>query len=206
MNTTVVARKINERRHRPNPVMTTGEILSTIGSEGMREAIERNWLVPDLETGFMMVNFNAGKLAEVEEACKCSKCGKTDCDCETDSAEKPRSKEMPKAMREAWGAPSVGSSTNRPPAPPFMPTSSPFAPQPPPAPPTPTAQPNKKPQVGSQVAAVEQEGGKEKLYQGTVSGIGQDGRYHLDFGNGERPPMDRQYGPDQLRFVEPTHA
>ena len=65
MNTTIIARKINERRHRPNPVITTGEVLSIVGSAGMQEAIQRNWLVPDLDTGYLMVNFNAGKLVEL---------------------------------------------------------------------------------------------------------------------------------------------
>jgi len=203
MNVTTVARKISERSHRPSPVMTTGEILASIGSAGMREAIERNWLVPDFDTGFMMVNFNGGKLAEVAEACKCPECKKTDCNCESlwSGATSARQSTMPRTMREAWGAPGVGSGSNsdHPAAPPMMPHA-------PPAPINPATPPDKKPQIGSQVAAAEMQDGKEKLYPGTVSGIGSDGRYRLDFGTGQRPPMDREYGPDQLRFVEPAHV
>lgn len=215
MKTIVVARKLNERRQRPNPTITTGEMIGSIGSVGMQEAIQRNWLVPDFDTGYLMVNTNAGKLAEVVEACKCKDCGKEDCDCkckdcgkshgDCECNESVKTRQMPKSMREAWEAPGVGngigSASNS-----TIQGQKPIIPNPPPAPATPTAPATQKPQVGSQVAAVETQNGKEKLYQGTVSGIGPDGMYRLDFGNGERPPMDREYGADQLRLVQPTHA
>ena len=203
MNTTVVARKINERRQRPNPVITTGEILSTIGSEGMQEALQRNWLVPDLDTGFMMVNTNAAKLAEVAEACKCPECHKPDCACESlNKAPAPdcRSTAMPPIMREAWGGPGLGGSGGASGArgqTPLMPHAAP-------APISPTTPPARKPQIGDQVAAKEMQNGKERLYQGKVANIGQDGRARLDFGNGERPPMDTEYGPEQLSFINPA--
>ena len=198
MNSTNIARKINERRQRPNPIMTTGEILTTIGSEGMQEALQRRWLVPDTDTGYLMVNMNAGKLAEIAEACRCPACHELECKCVCEPPEEEKNK-MPSAMREAWNAMGVGSTSNNGPQGqmPMMPHAQPVAPTTPPA---------KKPQIGANVAAVEMQDGKEKLYPGTVSGVGQDGRYRLDFGAGERPPMDREYGPEQLRFVEPANA
>lgn len=288
MNAIIIARKLNERRQRPNPVLTTGELLASIGSAGMEEALRRNWLVPDYDTGYLMVNMHGGKLAEVAEACKCPECRKSDCTCEsvasdeenepgedkkpgatkgatsgnsdvrsptstktstdaytagnitvtggggdgdtevhihqapdnTKNAVKGRTitpeqkkaemgessrRTMPRAMREAWGAPGVGSGSNSDMRGqmPMMPHAPPAAPA---APISPTTPPSKKPQIGSQMAAVELQNGQEKLYPGIVSTVGQDGRYRLNFSGGERPPMDHDYGPEQLRFVEQPNA
>ena len=111
-------------------------------------------------------------------------------------------------MREAWGAPGVGGGSNGPGPGSGLRGQTPMMPQTqaPQQPTSPTTPPAKKPQIGNQVAAVEQQNGKEKLYQGTVASVGQDGRYRLDFGNGERPPMDQEYGPEQLRFLDPANA
>ena len=202
MNTTVVARKINERRHRPNPVITTGEIISTIGSEGMQEAVQRMWLVPDMDTGFLMVNQNAGKLAEIAEACNCPECHQPDCACACLKFNLNNAQPacLPKAMREGWGAPGVGGGSNGS----GMQGQTPLMPHAPPPPTSPTTTPPRKPQIGDQVAAKEIQNGKERLYPGKVANIAQDGRARLDFGNGERPPMDTEYGPEQLSFVQPT--
>ena len=200
MNTVIVARKINERRLRPNPVITTGEILSTIGSEGMQEALQRHWLVPDIESGFMMVNMNAGKLAEVVEACRCPECHNLDCACEclktTDSNQ--RSTAMPRAMREAWSGPGVGSGSNGGPQ-----GQMPLMPHSPPQPVAPTTPPPKPIRIGDQMAV---KGPDNTLYPGTVSGE-DNGMYNLDFGAGKQPPPTpgrRGFGPDQLQRVQPA--
>jgi hypothetical protein len=197
MNTTVVARKLNERRLRPNPVITTGEILSSIGSAGMQEAMERHWLVPDYDTGFMMVNMNAGKIAEVEEACKCPECKKPDCACESlgkDTLTPAVAREMPHSMRESWGGFGIGARQSSPA--PAAPTAPPIMPRPAPASPTAAPAGAKAPQIGDDVLVAEQ----GKTFSGKVSTVGQDGRYRLSFGT-DKPSMDREYGPNELRMV-----
>lgn len=206
MNTIVVARKLNERRLRPNPVMTTGEIISTIGAEGMQEAINRNWLVPDLDTGFMMVNMNAGKLAEVEEACRCPECKKPECNCESLKAERSQAslRVMPLGIRENWAGFGVGGGSNGGIGGGGVGGAAPMMPRPQPA--SPTTPPDKRnPQIGDDVMLADE----GQTYTGKVSTVGQDGRYRLSFGN-NKPRMDREYGPEEIRLVgqaaPPPHA
>lgn len=192
MNITRIARTINERRHRPNPVITTGELISSIGSDGMQEALNRNWLIPDNDTGFLMVNYNAGKLAEIAEACKCKSCGKCDGDCDCGCQDdKPKSKTMPKGLREsiyeAWGGPGVGTAQQS--------GGTPMVPRPQSNSPT-TPQDKNPPRVGDEVMVADD----GKTYSGKVSTVGQDGRYRISFG-ANKPKMDRDYGPNQMQKV-----
>lgn len=193
-----VARKLHERRYRPNPVMTTGELLNLIGSEGMQEAIDKRWLVPDQDTGFLMLNVTGGKLVELESACRCE-CGKTDCECAAKNEGTPAFT-MP--MREAFAAfgvtrpggltggnaPQMPSPMTRP-AVASTPTSS-------------VPQQKKTPRVGDP-AMVEQGG---QTYTGEISGFEQDGRVRLRW-RGQRPPEDRAYGPTEFLVTdEKPHA
>lgn len=190
----IVARKLHERRFRPNPVMTTGELLNMIGSEGMQEALERRWLVPDQDTGFLMLNFNGGKLVELESACLCA-CGKTDCSCEQ-AIESKASSTMP--MREAF----AGFGVSRPSAPTggsTQPAPMMRVPDPTPTQQTPTAP--KQYRVGDP-AMVEQD---SVTYQGEISGFEPDGRVRLRW-RGQRPPNDRSYGPGEFMVTKESPA
>lgn len=192
MNTTI-ARKLNERRYRPNPVLTTGELLSMIGSDGVQEALNRRWLVPDNETGFLTLNMHGGKLVELENACRCV-CGKTDCACDIPD-ERP-STVMP--MREAFagfgvsrpGTPTGGAS---------QPTPMSRVPDPVPTQQTPAAP--RQFRVGDP-ATVEQD---NVAYQGEISGFEPDGRVRLRW-KGQRPPSDRAYGPGEFIVKDKANA
>lgn len=194
----IVARKLHERRFRPNPVMTTGELLNLIGSEGMQEALDRRWLVPDQDTGFLTLNLHGGKLIELESACRCA-CGKTDCSCEQMGESKPSST-MP--MREAFSGFGVGR--------PGSPTSSVGGGVTQPAPmmrvpdPTPTEQvpPSPKQYRIGDPAMVEQD---NVTYQGEISGFEPDGRVRLRW-RGQRPPNERAYGPGEFLVTKETPA
>lgn len=181
-----VARKLHERRYRPSPVVTTGEMLNLIGSDGLQEALANRWLVPDQDTGFLTLNMNGGKMLELEAACRCH-CGKMDCACEAKTEAAPLST-MP--MREAF----AGYGVSRPGTPtggPVQPTPMQRSPDP-----TPTQQvPGKLPtyRTGDPVV-VEQD---RVTYQGQISGFEPDGRVRVRW-SGQRPPEDRPYGPGEF--------
>lgn len=181
-----VARKLHERRYRPNPVMTTGELLNLVGSDGMQEAIDKRWLVPDQDTGFLMLNLNGGKLVELEAACRC-RCGKTDCQCEA-KTEDASASTMP--MREAFAAFGVSR--------PGTPTGG--ASQPAPmmrqVDPTPTQQVPQGPRKWRSGEPVEVEQDNVQ-YQGEISGFEPDGRIRVRW-SGQRPPEDRAFGPGEF--------
>jgi len=182
MNLTV-ARKLHERRFRPSLFLTTGEVLNLIGSEGMHEALDRRWLVAD-DSGYLLLNQHGGKLAELEEACRCPQCQQCVCEHGTPAAEETPAG-MPTSMREAFAAygvarPSVSSAPTM--TLPRQQTQSPTSPTP------------KSPEIGDDAMVVED----GKTFTGKVAGIGHDGRYRLSFGS-EKPRMDREYGPNELR-------
>lgn len=193
MNITV-ARKLHERRFRASPILTTGELLNLIGSDGVQEALLNRWVVPENESGMLMLNFNGGKLVELESACRCH-CGKLDCACSPEPIAESMST-MP--MREAFAGfglerPPTGGMT---PTAPIMPRQQPAA--------TPTASTvtqNAAPQIGDDAMVAEQ----DKTFTGKVASVSQDGRYRLSFG-GEKPSMDRDYGFNELRVVDKARA
>ena len=183
------ARKLQERRYRASPVVTTGELINLIGNDGLQEALNRRWIVPDQDTGFLTLNFNGGKLVELESACRCQ-CGKTDCAC-PEVNEGAASTVMP--MREAFagfGLPMPSSTPTNPPAAVSVPRT--------PATPTAPAAPGQaSPQIGDD-AVVTEDG---KTFTGKVASVSQDGRYRMSFG-GTKPNMDRDYGPNELRTLQ----
>ena len=190
-----VARKLHERRFRPSPTMTTGELINLIGSDGMQEAMNKRWLVPDMDSGFLMLNLNGGKLAELESACVCA-CGKTDCGCVEKLAESMTTMPMREAFA-AFGVARPGGVTGG--SAPAMPA--PMLPRPQ----TPTShvdKPAKAPNVGDP-AVVEQDG---QTYTGEISGFEPDGRVRLRW-KGSRPAQDRPYGPNEFLVPDnPAHA
>ena len=64
MNTQEIAQTILDRRNRMNPVIMSGEMIAALGAEGMQEALQRRWLLPDTDTGYLQVS---NDLASVEE-------------------------------------------------------------------------------------------------------------------------------------------
>ena len=197
----IVARKLHERRYRPSPTLTTGELLNLIGSDGMQEALEQRWVVPDMDSGFLMINTSGGKLLELENACRCA-CGKTDCTC-AETKQAAQTTMMPTAMREAFaglGLPRPGTPTSgtaaaaAPPAPaaPAAPATV-IMPRPPATPTTPAQPPVKQTRVGDQAAVIKD----NVTYRAKVSGVEDDGRLRLNF-EGPRPDEDRAYSPNEV--------
>lgn len=50
-----------------NPVVMQGEMLAALESEGLQEALQRRWLVPDPDTGFLLVSQDQNKVNEMRE-------------------------------------------------------------------------------------------------------------------------------------------
>lgn len=172
--------------------MTTGELLNLIGNEGMKEALDRRWLVPDQDSGFLTLNMHGGKLLELENACLCA-CGKTDCSC-AETVE-TASTVMPASMREAF----AGFGVTRPGTPTGIGAEQP-APMMRVPDPTPTQQVAEPPRQYRQgdPATVEQD---NVTYQGEISGFEPDGRVRLRW-RGQRPPNDRAYGPGEFLVTD----
>ena len=58
-----------------NPVVMQGEMLLALESEGLQEALQRRWLVPQMETGFLMVSQDQSKVLEMREVAeRCGHC------------------------------------------------------------------------------------------------------------------------------------
>ena len=186
------ARKLHERRFRANTMVTTGELVNLIGSEGIQEALQNRWIVPDMDTGFLSLNTNGGKMQELENACVCPSCQGLSCECKP--VFESISESMPSHMRESFAGPGLTSPSKTSSASP-MSGPSPSFPRPQPASPT-TPVENSTPQIGDSVVIADQ--GKD--YTGRVASVGQDGRYKLSFG-ATKPGMDRDYNPNELRKV-----
>ena len=194
----IVARKLHERRFRPCPVLTTGEVLNMIGSEGMQEALERRWLVADMDNGLLTLNLHGGKLLELENACRCH-CGKTDCAC-AEAAEVKPSTMMP--MREVFAGPGIPARQSSP-----APTS---AGQPPAmqvprtrtisrTPTSPVVPHHRMPQKGDEALVPE----GNRTLKATVQGLDDKGNVQLSF-TGEQPSTKRDYGAWDLQIVNPS--
>lgn len=192
MNITV-ARKLHERRFRASPMMTTGEMLNLIGSEGVQEALLKRWIVPETDSGMLMLNLHGGKMVELECACRC-RCGKTDCSCNPEAVVEA-SYTMP--MREAFagfGLPAPGPGVAAPP------TATPTAMVQQPAK-APAAADETAPKVGDEAMVAE----GDKTYTGKVASVSNNGRVRLTFG-ATRPSEERDYGFNEVQVTKDKNA
>ena len=63
-----IASVLIERRSRATPIILPGEMIAAIEPEGMQEALQRRWVVPDMDSGNLMVTTDLSKLREMQEA------------------------------------------------------------------------------------------------------------------------------------------
>jgi hypothetical protein len=70
-----IAQVLLNRRNTMNPVVMQGEMLLALESEGLQEALQRRWLVPQMDTGFLMVSQDQSKVLEMREMAEhCGHC------------------------------------------------------------------------------------------------------------------------------------
>lgn len=194
MNTHELAKKILERRNRMNPVIMSGEMIAEIGSDGMLEAQQRRWLVPNIDTGHLQVSTDLRVVEEMralaekegdekhEEGCKCDKC-KKDMHESHDLTLRHAHRNIDELM-----APMTGHDNSAP----FKPVA--------PAAPTASTMPNGGaggPGVGDEVIVAEN--GKD--FTGTIGAVGQDGKYTMTFG-ANKPAQNRAYGSNEFKVTK----
>ena len=85
MKTIEIAQSLLNRRNAMNPVVMQGEMINTLGHDGLQEALQRRWLVPDMSSGYLLVSQDMSKVLEMREAAEeskdCAKCKKSTKDC-----------------------------------------------------------------------------------------------------------------------------
>ena len=188
MNAQTIAKTLLERQQRINPMILPGQLLKDIGAEGVQEALNRRWLVPDTFTGCLLVSTDAAKVQEMRQAAA------------TESADLvPPSNKIKvtethdlayrHAMRPAQPinelmAPGTGSDKSAPVTFQQPKTNSPTS-----------APDSANPGVGDEVTVVE----NGKAYTGTVSAAQKNGLYSVSFG-AEKPSMTRDYKPNEIKI------
>lgn len=200
MNTQQLAQTILERRQSMSPIVTQGEIISAVGSEGLQEALQRRWLVPQEDTGYLQVSTDMARIEEMQEMCeKCEKCGCKDCEC--DKNEKPKVSESREAVMSHAGFKAGVITELLSPGTGHDPQAT-MTPPPEPAGVTPTSSvgqgAGEKPDIGSEVIVAED----GRTFVGRVQSAEGD-RYRLTFGN-EKPTVTRDYAQNELKVLAAT--
>jgi hypothetical protein len=226
-----VAKVLLSRRNAMNPIVMQGEMLNALQHDGLQEALQRRWLVPDVSSGYLMVSQDMTKVQEMRAIAEEAEAKEKDEKDEKDSDE-TKKKEWTKpwekpneshgfAMRHSNrlfdGLPSPGTGhdtsgplTSAPTAPPQAPTSAPAAPTAarPPLPATPTASSRpanpagaQRPTVGSQVVVVPKEGSMQGQ---TITGTvsrAAGGKVSVKFGTGG---PEQEYPEADVRTLAPA--
>jgi hypothetical protein len=190
MKTPELAQALLNRRNRMNPVVMPGELHAEVGAEGMQEALQRRWLVPSFDSGHLMVSTDMAVVeemrAEADKKDDKKKEDEKDHKCSCGHADESSRISLAHAHRNINELLAPGTGHDN---------SAPFRPK---TPNTPTStMPNKaSPDVGDDVIVAE----AGKTYTGKVGAKNQDGKYTVSFGN-EKPPVNRSYGPNELKVV-----
>lgn len=204
-----IAQVILERRQRMNPTVSQGEMSALLGSSGFAEAIERRWLTPCYETGYLEISGVDGIVREMREIAALP-----DAEPAPDLLKESRDISVMHARRNdaplseatflseiaapATGKPSPGFAATASPiqAPPVMPAASQQPGAPAPATPSSPAGHAAGPAVVGETVSVVNNG---KTYTGVVKS-NTNGRIRLSFGGGEQPP-DRDYAETEIQRV-----
>ena len=202
MNTQEIAQTILDRRNRMNPVIMNGEMIASLGAEGMQEALQRRWLVPDTDTGHLQVSNDLAAVEELRTAAGTPAPKQV----ESVVVDQTHNLALFHAHRniDELLAPGTGHDNSAPfraqqpaasPAarPPITTVAAPGQPAAPMSSPTAAASAG----IGDEVLVAE--GGK--TFAGTIGALGNDGKYKITFGN-EKPPVTRDYGQNEFKVTK----
>lgn len=189
-----IAQTVLERRQRMSPTVMQGDLTSVIGTDGLKEALNRRWLVPNYESGYLQVSNDGKCVAEMLEIAAMPEPG-TPVDHLSESREVCTSHAFRNActVMEAGCLSEIAAPGTGKPAPSFVQT---------PATSSPTSAPSSSSgggaplNVGEDVHVVE----NGKSYQGKVKS-GEKGRYRISFGGSDRP-QDRDYTEKEISRVQ----
>jgi len=176
-------------------LLLPGALTSAIGSEGVQEALNRNWVRPDTDTGFLVLTDQQSVINDMRELA--SKAEETP----PPPPPQPSNESRQYAMRHAHrfqedfgigpvsgisGAPQTGTPA-RPTQPNVLPTS--------PAP----NKPGQDYMVGEDVMVADE----GKSYQAKVQAANPDGTYKLSFGPNRPTQQDRMFRREELQKIQP---
>ena len=177
-------------------LMVPGALAAEIGYPAMQDALQRNWIQPDLETGFLTLNPNAGVIQEMERLAESA----------DESEEQPKKDENLDARRaacighsrrlgETYGL-GLGATTSG-----AMGSAQPERPAAPQPQMSPTARrPGDDYMVGEDVVVADE----GKAYQAKIKSRRQDGTYELTFGPNFPSTKNRAFRREEMQKVAPA--
>jgi len=183
----LAAKILNYRR--ASGLVMPGALTADIGPDAVGEALNRGWITPDTETGYLMITTEQTRIHEMQELAADVP--------EEKPAEKaegqaesidPRDVALQHASRRLNEVAAYGSGQAAAPPQPATPATTPQSTNP-----TPAAD-NQKLVVGEDVTVAEE----GKAYQAKVKAVRDDGTYELSFGT-EKPAVARAYRPEELQ-------
>lgn len=199
MTTQEIARYIHERRLRASPIILPGEAIAIIGSEGLQEALDRRWLVPDHDSGYLQVTGDMARVAEITETAAAEPVVESTIENASAGLVMEHARRDGRGVIHEIAAPATGK-----PAPgytPTTPTTTPAAAAAAPAAVNPTAPRQVPANIGDDVTVAEE----GRTYAGKVqSRDPQGGGVRISFGPDQRPPVDRSYRDDEIRLTNAT--
>ena len=182
-----------------------GTLFADIGPDAMKEALDRRWVEADLDTGYLKLSSNQGKIEEMQtlaegkcdtcqcEPCECcEKCGKHPCTCEkceslgaralatAHTARRLNEYTTPPGYASGQGERGAGTSIQ-----PQINTAAATSRAP-------------EPLIGEDVIIADE----GKSYQAKVAAQNNDGTFKLSFGP-NRPVKDRFYRKEEFQRVQP---
>lgn len=178
-------------------LMVPGQLCAELGEEAMREALDRGWIEPNYDTGYLQLSGSAGRLQEMRELAEkcCEKCKKEPCECEPcPPQEESASRDF--IVRHAHRHESTYGLGSNAPASGAIGSGQPTrATQPPPRPPM-SSNPQQQEYLVGEDVVVADEG---KSYQAKVASKNPDGTYKLSFGPNRPVTQDRVYRREELQ-------
>jgi hypothetical protein len=195
-------------------LMIPGPLTAALGSEAVKDALNRGWIRPDTETGFLVLTDQQTQINEMRELASepllmkllqpCPKCGKKGDECKCNETPKQEARDY--AIRHSQrfhetlglggdasgsgGAPGSGQPQGQPVAPPQQtPTS-----------PTPN-RPGQNYMVGEDVMVADE----GKSYSAKVQKVNPDGTYVLSFGQNRPTQQNRMFRREEMQRIQPEH-
>lgn len=190
-------------------LMVPGTLAAQIGYPAMQDALQRGWIQPDHESGYLTLTQQGDRLEEMrrlDETC-CTVCCKEECEC--DKEEKKEESFDRRAfvtahttrLHETYGLGTSGTSGGAPGSGQPQPSSTPAQP----AAPSPTTPMNRLGQeymVGETVVVADE----GKSYQAKVAAKNQDGTYKLSFGPNRPLKQDRVFRREEMQRLDQQGA
>lgn len=198
-----IAKVILERRARMTHVIVPGEINAVLGPDGVAEALQSRWLVPDTDSGYLCVTNDPSKVDEMmklvdtkpEDALKAAPILVTDSH-NLSLLHTNRRHAIHEVAAPGTGAPAPGLSTISQPQPPPQQMAAP-APQA-------AAAPAPAPQGGQMGVGMPVTVARQGITaNGVIEKLMPDGRYSVGYPADvkQRPPGDNVFSKDEMTLV-----